>query len=72
MSVYVHDGTHHWCQDNMYSVSLLKKSTDGCYYWPDKLGFNVFKEYICYVDEINVLKMSIPSDDRLHFQAKLQ
>jgi len=23
-------------QDNMYSVSFLKKHTDGSYYWPDK------------------------------------
>ena len=43
-------------QDNMYSVSFPKKHPDGSYYWPDK-------EYICHVDDTDVLKMSIPSED---------
>ena len=46
-------------QDNMYSVSFLKKHTDGSYYWPEK-------EYICDVDDMDVLKMSIPSEDRAY------
>jgi len=43
-------------QNNMYSVSFLKKHTDRSYYWPDK-------ECICDVDDMDVLKMSIPSED---------
>src|SRR6218665_852106 len=45
-------------QDNnvMYSVSFLKQHTDGSYYWPNK-------GYICDVDDTDVLKMSIPSED---------
>ena len=45
-------------QDNMYPVSFLKQHTDGSYYWSDK-------EYICDVDDTDVLKMSIPSEDIL-------
>ena len=44
-------------QDNTYGVSFLKKHTDGSkYYWPNK-------GYICDVDDTDVLKMSIPSED---------
>ena len=46
---------------SMYSVSFLtflKKHTDGSYYWPDK-------EYICDVDDMDVLKMGISSEDIL-------
>ena len=42
----------------MYSVSFLKKHTDGSYYWPKK-------EFICDVDDMDVLEMSIPSEDIL-------
>ena len=51
-------------QDNMYPVSFLKKHTDGSYYWPDK-------EYICDVDDTDVLKMSIPSEDILPVKAAI-
>jgi len=47
-------------QDNnvMYSVSFLKKHTDGSYNWPNK-GYTC----ICDLDDTDVLKMSIPSED---------
>ena len=41
---------------NVYSVSFLKKHSDGSYYWPDK-------EYISDVDKSDVLKLSNPSED---------
>ena len=45
-------------------MSFLKKQTDGSYYWPDK-------EYIiCDVDDTDVLKMSIPSEDIGLFSGK--
>jgi hypothetical protein len=52
--------------DMMYSVSVsfLKKHTDGSYYRPDK-------EYICDVDDTDVLKMSIPSEDKLSSKAAI-
>ena len=51
-------------KDNIYSVSFLKKHTDGSYYWP-------VKEYICDVDDTDVLKMSILSKDILSGKAAL-
>ena len=51
-------------KDKMYSVSFLKKHTDGSYYWPDK-------EYICDVDDTDVLKMSMPSEDILSGKAAI-
>ena len=51
-------------QNNMYSVSFLKKHTDGPYNWPDK-------EYICDVNDTDVLKMSIPSEDLLSGKAAI-
>src|SRR6218665_931534 len=53
-------------QDNMtlQSVSLLKKHTDGSYYWPDE-------EYICDLDDTDVLKMDIPSEDTLSGKAAI-
>src|SRR6218665_1917130 len=51
-------------QDNTYSASFLKKHTDGSnYYWPNK-------GYICDVDDTDVLKMSIPSEDIGLFSGK--
>ena len=42
-----------------------QKQTDGSYYWPDK-------EYIiCDVDDTDVLKMSIPSEDILSGEAAI-
>jgi len=41
-----------------------EKYTDGSYYWPDK-------KYTCDVDETDVLKMSIPSEDILSGKAAI-
>ena len=45
-------------------MSFLKKHTDGSCYWPAK-------EYICHVDDTDVLKMSIPSEDILSGKAAI-
>jgi len=48
----------------MYSVSFLKKHTDGSYYRTNK-------GYIRDVDDTDVLKMSIPSEDILSGKAAI-
>ena len=53
-------------QDNntMFSVSFLKKHTDG-------LITGQIRDIICDVDDTDVLKMSIPSDDILSGKAAI-
>ena len=67
--MYNAHGTHQWRNGARQPVQCVvphKTHIDESYYWPEK-------EYICDVDDTDVLKMSILFfEDIAYFQAKLQ